>query len=168
MSVLTHPSPHHSRRMASVVAVCVHWTGGSYASALDWCQRQVSKVSYHEIISPAGQVATLVAPERSAWSVGKSRAPEPFRGASGNSMTYNIALAGAPPVPPTAAARWVLVERIRAAFAHFGWPTTDRHRITGHHEWAWPRGRKADPVGDPAAPWLDLEAIRDAVAGVSA
>lgn len=167
--MLTHASPNHSRRAVPCVAVCVHWTGGSYASAIDWCTRPAAKVSYHEIISPAGQVARLVAPDRASWSVGTSRAPLPWTGTAGNAMTYNIALAGAPPVPATAAAKFVLVERIREAFRHFGWPVTDGHRVTGHHDWAWPRGRKVDPVGDdPTAPWLDLVAIRRAVAGISA
>jgi N-acetyl-anhydromuramyl-L-alanine amidase AmpD len=165
--MLSHPSPNHSRRAVPCVAVCVHWTGGSFASALDWCQRSVSKVSYHEIIGPDGQTATLVAPDRAAWSVGRSIAPHPWSGTSGNSMTYNIALSGAPPAPPTDAQRRALVRQIRKAFAHFGWPLEFGHRITGHHDWAAPRGRKVDPVGsDPMRPWLDLVAVRRDVAGL--
>lgn len=158
MTTLSHPTVNHSaRRGASVVAVCVHWTGGTYASAVDWCRRREASVSYHEIIAPDGTLATLVAPERSAWAVGKSRAPAPWEGASGNAMTYNIALAGGPRTPPTEAQRLVLLQRIVLAFATFGWSLKDSYRITGHHQWAWPRGRKVDPVGSG---WLDLNALR--------
>jgi N-acetyl-anhydromuramyl-L-alanine amidase AmpD len=166
MRLVTHPSPNHSARVTRCVAVCLHWTGGSYASALDWCQRREAKVSYHQIIAPNGEAAVLVDPERSAWAVGVSRAPDPFRGQAGNSMTYNLALAGGPPRAPTAEAITTLVQRIREVFAYYDWPRTDRYRITGHNEWAWPRGRKVDPVGSPSSPWLDLDAIRTAVGGL--
>ena len=160
----THPSPNSSRRAVPCVAVCVHWTGGSYRSGVDWCTRAESKVSYHEIIGPQGELATLVPPERAAWSVGRSIAPPPWQGAtSGNSMTYNIALSGCPPVKPTPDQLRVLTERLVIAFAHFGWSLKDVFRITGHHQWAWPRGRKADPQGDARDPWLDLTALRASV-----
>jgi N-acetyl-anhydromuramyl-L-alanine amidase AmpD len=163
MRLLAHPSPHHSRRTVPCVAVCLHWTGGSFGSAVAWCQEPQSRVSYHEVIATNGAVAHLVDADRAAWAVGKSRAPEPFTGTAGNSMTYNIALAGAPPERPTAAQIASVIARCQAAFKAFGWPLTDRHRVTGHSDWAWPRGRKVDPVGDPTAPWLDLEAIRTAL-----
>jgi N-acetyl-anhydromuramyl-L-alanine amidase AmpD len=162
--LLTHPSPNTSRRAVPCVAVCLHWTGGSYLSAVDWCQRAASKVSYHEIIGPQGELALLVPPDRAAWSVGRSIAPPPWQGAtSGNSMTYNIALSGAPPVKPTGDQLRVLTERIVVAFAHFGWSLKDGFRITGHHQWAWPRGRKVDPQGSATDPWLDLTALRASV-----
>jgi len=129
--------------------------------------RRQSKVSYHELIARDGEVALLVAPDRAAWAVGRSMAPAPWTShpqkTSGNSLTYNIALAGCPPVAPTAAQIMATVARCAAAFRHFGWLLTDRHRITGHIDWARPVFRKVDPVGDPNAPWLDLEAIRTAV-----
>jgi len=161
---LTHPSPNSSRRVAPCVAVCLHWTGGTYTSALNWCQRVESQVSYHEIIGPRGELATLVSPERAAWAVGRSVAPPPWHGqTTGNAMTYNIALSGAPPTKPTADQLQRLTERLVAAFGHFGWSLKDGWRITGHHQWAWPRGRKADPQGDARDPWLDLDAVRAAV-----
>lgn len=163
MRLLTHPSPNHSRRVSPVVAVCLHWSGGSFASTVDWCTRPESQVSYHEAIARDGQVAHLVAVDRAAWSVGRSRPPAPWSDITGNSSTYNIALAGGPSVPPTAAQLYAVIVRTQAVFRHFGWPLTDRFRVTGHHEWAWPRGRKTDPVGHPDAPWLDLDAIRTAL-----
>lgn len=172
MSTLTHPSPNHSPRAVLCVAVCLHWTGGTYASGVDWCTRRESKVSYHEIIGRRGELATLVEHGRSAWSVGTSSAPAPWKGKSGNSMTYNIALAGGPPMLPTDAQVAKAVERVRAAFLFFGWPLSDGHRVTGHDQWATPAGRKDDPQGaawrthevthgraDPG-PWLDLDMIR--------
>lgn len=167
MRPLTHPSPNHSARQTEPVAVCLHWTGGAFAGSLDWCMRRASKVSYHELVDRDGTVALLVPPDRAAWAVGRSLAPPPWQmhqyRTSGNSLTYNIALAGSPPQAPTAAQIMTVVGRCVAAFVHFGWPLTDRHRITGHIDWAMPRGRKVDPVGDARAPWLDLDAIRTAV-----
>lgn len=177
---LTHSSPNHSPRVVLCVAVCLHWTGGSYASAVDWCQRPESKVSYHEIIGRRGELATLVAHGRAAWSVGRSLAPAPWKGSSGNSMTYNIALAGTPPMPPTEQQVARAIERVREAFIFFGWPLSDAHRVTGHDGWAFPAGRKDDPEGrafraheikngraDPG-PWLDLELVRARIADRSA
>ncbi len=167
MLTLTHPSPNHSARRyagkpVTPVAVCLHWTGGTYKSAVDWCTRDESDVSYAKIVGPNGEVSTLVAPDRSSWSVGKSQAPAPWKGSHGNAMTYNIALAGGPPTKPTTAQVDATVQCIKETFAHFGWPLRDVFRITGHHEWAMPRGRKVDPVGSG---WLDLEEIRRRVRG---
>lgn len=156
--MLTNPSPNESRRVRPCVAVCLHWTGGSYASALDWCQRPEAKVSYHEIISPTGEVATLVDPDRSAWAVGKGKAPAPWQGTACNSMTYNIALAGAPPKPVTPAQWDTLMEQIRLAFRRFKWPLADTHRVTGHADWA--PGRKPDPWGNG---WLKVHEVREAL-----
>jgi N-acetyl-anhydromuramyl-L-alanine amidase AmpD len=155
--MLTHPTPNESRRTRPCVSVCIHWTGGSYAGALAWCQNPEAKVSYHEIIGPNGEVATLVDPSRSAWAVGKGEAPAPWTGTACNSMTYNIALAGAPPKPVTTAQKQALTERIRAAFAVFKWPLTDTHRVTGHADWARPIGRKTDPWGQG---WLNVHEVR--------
>jgi N-acetyl-anhydromuramyl-L-alanine amidase AmpD len=167
MLALTHPTPNRSKRIAEPVAVCVHWTGGPFFSAVDWCMRRSAAVSYHEIIDRNGDIAVLVPPEFAAWSVGKSQAPEPWQRhphmTAGNALTYNIALSGGPPILPTATQIHTLIDRIVDTFAHFGWDHQDRYRITGHDAWAWPRGRKSDPTGNPKAPWLDLDAIRTAV-----
>jgi N-acetylmuramoyl-L-alanine amidase len=173
---LTNASPNHSGRgRRAVEMICVHWTGGSYESALDWICRDESDVSYHELIGPAGQLALSVAPERAAWSVGTSRAPAPFTcGGACNSASYNIALAGGPPTPPTEAARAVLVERIARAFQYFAFPPADVWRIVGHsalavypkgHPKAGQYGRKVDCEGSA---WLPLPPVRVAVAAALA
>lgn len=172
--VLTHPSPNHSRRSCAVEAICVHWTGGTFASAVDWVCRDESDVSYHEIIGPDGEVAHCVAPDRSAWAVGASRAPAPFtfRGL-GNSATYNIALAGGPPTPPTEAQRAALITRLTQAMHRFGFALTDGWRIVAHadlavfkapHPRAGQYGRKADCEG---AGWLPLDPVRHALPAVT-
>lgn len=161
---LTHPSPNHSPRAHRVEALCVHWTGGSYASALDWTRRRESQVSYHAIIAPSGELATCVPWDRSAWSVGVSQQPDDLRftfGTKGNGATENIALAGGPPVPPTPAQIQTLVWLLRARMVAHQWPETDGWRIVGHVDLAMPRGRKTDPTGHR---WLDLDAVRRAVA----
>lgn len=170
---ITHPSPNHSKRFKAVEAIVAHWTGGTYASAVDWCQRDESDVSYHEIIGPKGELAVLVAPDRGAWAVGCSKAPPRFHfGTSGNSGTYSIALAGGPPTPPTDAQRSVLLERLQWAFAYFGFNPTDTYRIISHtdvavfpkgHPRAGQYGRKPDPEGQH---WLPLAPIRQQLANV--
>lgn len=159
---LTHPSPNHSRRMRAVEMVVVHWTGGSYASAVDWCQRAESQVSYHAIIAPTGETATLVPWDRSAWSVGKSKARDKrfTWGTSGNSASDNIALAGGPPTKPTKAALTALAQLVRARFAARGWPTSETWRIVGHADVCVPVGRKTDPEGQG---WMSLDSLRAAV-----
>lgn len=170
---LTHPSPNHSARRGPVEAVCVHWTGGTYASAVDWVCRPESVVSYHAIIGPTGDVAYCVPWDRAAWAVGASRQPDDARftfGARGNGATDNIALAGGPKTPPTAQQITMLLRQIRARFVARGWPMTDTWRILGHvdvavypagHPKAGQRGRKPDPTGQG---WLNLDTIRQEIA----
>jgi len=161
---LTHPSPNHSPRAHRVEALCVHWTGGSYASALDWICRRESQVSYHAVIAPRGELATCAPWDRAAWSVGVSKQPDDLRftfGTKGNSATENIALAGGPPTPPTPAQVQMLVRVLRSRMIAHQWPLTDGWRIVGHADLAMPRGRKTDPTGRG---WLDLDAVRREVA----
>lgn len=163
MSDVTNPSPNHSTRRCAVQAVCVHWTGGDYGSALSWITSVQSQVSYHALISPAGHVATVVPWDRSAWAVGVSQQPADARftfETSGNSATENIALAGAPPVKPTSAAIGALVTLITARFRAHAWTAAETWRIVSHASLAMPRGRKHDPEGEG---WLPLAPIRLAV-----
>ena len=160
---VTNPSPNHSTRRCAVEAICVHWTGGDYGSALSWITSVQSQVSYHALIAPSGHVATVVPWDRSAWSVGVSQQPDDARFhflTSGNSATENIALAGAPPVKPTPAAIAALVTLITARFHARGWGPGETWRIVSHASLAMPRGRKHDPEGDG---WLPLGPVRLAV-----
>lgn len=159
---LTHPSPHHSPRVVPVQSVCLHWTGGSYAGGVAWCTDPRSKVSYHAIVGPDGDVATLVPWDRAAWSVGRSVAPPPFTfSRAGNSATENIALAGGPrfgPVTHEQFNRTVLL--IADRFCARRWGVDDLWRIAGHADFASPRGRKVDPWGDQ---WLNRQQVVDGV-----
>lgn len=154
MNKLTHPSPNYSRRVRDVVSVCLHWTGGTYKSAVDWCTRDEAKVSYHAIVGRDGEVAILVKPDFTAWSVGPSKAPPPWEGTAGNSMTYNIGLAGGPSVPPTEAQKLATARLVASANKYFG---LSAESLTDHAMWAWPRGRKSDASGQG---WLSLGEIR--------
>lgn len=183
---LTNPSPNRTRRREYVTWLCVHWTGGTFGSAVDWCTRPESEVSYHTIISPEGKIARLVPYDFAAWAVGYSKSPLPnltFR--SGNHSSESIALAGGPPGEPTAAQRkallGILAERMRA----HGWGPGEVWRILGHdqvaiygpdHPDATKRGkfgRKPDPQGTdrwgkPIGGWLPLDGVRRAVADLLA
>lgn len=142
----------------------MHWTGGSFESAVDWIRRPESKVSYHAVIAPNGDIATCVPWERAAWSVGVSRQPDDLRFTfmtRGNGATENIALAGGPPTPPTPAQVQMLVRLLRARMVAHNWPEKEGWRIVAHADLAMPRGRKVDPTGSG---WLDLEQVRRAVA----
>ena len=160
-AALTHPSPNHGRRQCAVEAICLHWSGGSFVGSRTWCQNPESKVSYHALIGPDGEVATLVPWSRAAWSVGKSQAPPPFTfGRLGNSATENIALSGGPRFgPPTAVQYHALVLLVARRMAAHRWGVDDLWRVVGHADLAIPRGRKRDPWGDD---WLDrADIVRD-------
>ena len=163
-------SPNHTARAAGVrvETLGVHWSGGGFAGTLDWIGRREWKgeriyASYHALFGARGQVAYPVALERAAYSVGRSRADDPRFGwtTAGNSASENVALAGGPPAPPTAVQRAHLIAWLTARMRAHGWGADDAWRIRGHHQLAWPRGRKPDPVGSG---WLDLDAVRRAVA----
>lgn len=156
-------SPNKSRRRDTVKLLCVHWSGGSYASAVDWCLRDESDVSYHFLIGrERGEARLLVPWEYAAWSVGVSAPCDdraPFT--SGNHASENIALSGGPPTPASSWQRAelvrILVERMRA----HGWGPSDVWRIVDHAALAMPRGRKPDVS---AAGWIQMDALRDAIA----
>ena len=170
--VVTDPrtSPNHTARAPGVPveALAVHWTGGSFAGTLDWIGRRTYQgtriyASYHAVFGPDGEVAYPVPLERAAYSVGRSRADDPrfTWTAAGNSATENVALAGAPPVPPTDTQRALLVCWLAWRMAEHGWSPEEVWRIRGHDQLAWPRGRKPDTHGSD---WLPLAPVRAAVA----
>jgi len=178
---LNRPSPNRSHRLARVGLVVLHWTGGTFGSAVNWCCDPRSEVSYNDIVAPDGRVARLVPyVDYAAWAVGFAAVPPgaPYTFHRANHESVNLALAGGPPIPPTAAAVTTLVERIVAVFRL---PGTDLSpdelwRIIGHedvavygpeHKRAGQFGRKDDPTGRQfiaaghlQAPWLDIPAIR--------
>jgi len=168
MPVCTDPrtSPNHTARSAKVVveALCVHWSGGSFAGTVDWIGRTHFKgqriyASYHAVFGAAGEVAYPVPLERAAYSVGVSRADDPrfTWTTAGNSATENVALAGAPPVPPTAEQLELLDAWCVARMIAHGWGPDAVWRIRGHDQLAHPRGRKPDPQGSD---WLSIPALQ--------
>lgn len=168
-------SPNRSSRsyagkVVPVTCCIVHWTGGTYESAIDWCLREESDVSYHVVISPKGERRQLVPWDRAAWAAGWSKSPDvrmPFNHPnSGNRASDNIGLAGGPPTPPTPAAIAALVLELVARFKARGWKADEVWRILGHdevavfppaHARAGELGRKPDPQGQG---WLPLPPIR--------
>lgn len=167
-------SPNRARRIELVAFVCVHWTGGDFASAVDWCTRPESQVSYHEIIAKNGDTVQLVPFSASAWANGVCKNPDQARHpwAHANSASDNIALAGGPPIAPTDAQRAQLVKRIAERFRVREWGADETWRILGHCDIAvFPSdykvvalrgkyGRKLDPWGSG---WLQMAQLRDDV-----
>jgi len=166
-------SPNKSARGAfKVKFICIHWSGGNYSGGEDWIMDDASNVSYHEFIGPTeGQFRQLVPANFAAWSVGVSKSFDPriaFK--QGNKESYNIALAGGPPVAPTAYQLRVLVERTAVAMKSYGWNAEEIWRIVPHsavavfpagHKRAGQLGRKSDPDGSG---WLDMNRLRTEVA----
>ncbi len=163
-------SPNKSKRREKVAYLVVHWTGGTFASAVDWCLRDESDVSYHVIIAPDGEARQIVPWEYAAWAVGWSKSPYPdFPFMSGNHASESIALAGGPPVAPTQKQRERLVVILAERMVANGWDHDQVWRIIGHdqtavfkpgHPQAGQFGRKPDPQGHG---WLPLIPIREAV-----
>lgn len=176
-------SPNKTRRRPgeSIVAVGVHWSGGTYQSALDWCLRDESEVSYHDLIGrTSGEFAGLV-PWRThaAWAVGYAKSPDPrIAWVQPNRGTINVALSGGPPTPPSDWQYRTLVDAIAEYFDALAWDASESFRILGHddmavfdpkHERAGEFGRKDDPQGRAFARknrtglWLDLTTLRSDV-----
>lgn len=66
-----HSSNYSASRSASISAVTVHTTQGSYAGSISWFQNSSSNVSAHYVIrSSDGQVTQMVRDAHTAWHVG--------------------------------------------------------------------------------------------------
>lgn len=172
------PSPNKSVRTERVGLFGVHWTGGTYNSAVAWCCDPESDVSYADIIGPDGRVARLVPYEYAAWAMGFAAVPPgaPYTFRRANHASVSIALAGGPPHPPTTAAIETLIALLVKGFIRYGYSPEETWRIIGHddvavfgptHKRAGQYGRKDDPTGREfirsgkiKAPWLDLDMVR--------
>jgi N-acetyl-anhydromuramyl-L-alanine amidase AmpD len=181
-------SPNKTRRRAGepIVAIVVHWTGGTYKSALDWCLRDESDVSYHDLIGrTSGEFAGIVPwKDYAAWSVGYAKSPDPrIDWVQPNRGTINVALSGGPPTRPTDWQYSTLVDTIAGYFEELQWDAGQAFRIIGHddvavfgpgHARAGEHGRKDDPQGLEWAQragedlWLNLTNLRfDVVAALN-
>lgn len=164
-------TPNRSERRRPVSAIVYHWTGGTYASAVDWCLRDESDVSYHVVIGPKGERRDLLPFDQwdrlAAWSVGYAKAPPGYPGEMdlANHRTINIAFAGGPPVGLTDAAFNMGVGIGLEVFVKFNWGVEDLWRVIGHadvavydpkHPKAGQFGRKPDPWGSG---WLQRERL---------
>lgn len=66
-----HSTNYTASRSASISAVTVHTTQGSYAGAISWFQNSTANVSAHYVIrSSDGQVTQMVRNAHTAWHVG--------------------------------------------------------------------------------------------------
>lgn len=154
-------TPNRSIRKKPVVALVYHWTGGTFNSAVDWCLRDESDVSYHVVIGPQGQRRDLVPFEEwknvATWSVGYAKAPAGFPEslALANHATINIAFAGGPPVPLTQAAFNMGVAIGLEVFVSMKWGSADLWRVLGHADVAVydPKHPKAGQFGRKPDPW---------------
>lgn len=160
-------TPNRSLRRKPVSALVYHWTGGSFKSAVDWCLRDESDVSYHTIIAPDGTRRDLIPIEEwkttATWSVGHAKAPQDFPEPMdlANHRTINVAFAGGPPIALTPAAFNMGVAVGLEVFLAMKWTRNDLWRVVGHadvavygpgHPKAGQFGRKPDPWGSA---WLE-------------
>lgn len=186
MTVTVSPNKTRRRSNEPIGGICVHWSGGTYASARDWCLRDESDVSYNDLIGRVkGEFTTLVPwKEYAAWAVGYAKSPDPrIVWAQPNRGTISVALSGGPPTPPTAWQYDTLVETIAGYFAALQWDAANAFRIFGHddvavfaptHARAGELGRKDDPQGldyvrrHGGDLWLNLTSLRfDVVAALN-
>lgn len=177
LTIVAHHSKNCNRRREQVAGACIHWTDGDYQSSVEWTCDPRSKVSYHAIIGPSGEVTQTVPWDGRAWAMGFCRPSDPKRlpYRDANNVFESIALAGGPPVPPTAAQIESVIALCVQRFTARGWHASETWRITTHQAEAifgpgsgaktGKRGRKIDPEGtNPAQKWLDCDMVRREVA----
>lgn len=143
-----HASPNHTPGRASVAAVVVHISQGSYQSGIDWLTAPASKASAHAIISPRGEVAQMVGFRDTAWANGlrwpngtphnaRGRAVTPTwkllqPGMDPNRHTIAIELAGFSVHPRPAAQVAALVKLLRWIAEHAGLRYVVGETLIGH------------------------------------
>ena len=157
MNIAHRPSPNHAagrQGHAPDIIVC-HITNGSFPGSIDWVANPASKVSYHFMVSRAGDVTQCVDVADTAWANGTSMAAGDSRhsrnsslaivrdrGANANLYTVSIGFEGVhgktngrlPPAQVDAAAR--LIGHIRSEIRRlFGsdMPAARTH-VVGHFE----------------------------------
>jgi N-acetyl-anhydromuramyl-L-alanine amidase AmpD len=99
------PNQEYLRRGEKIQGFVIHKTEGTFKSAVDWCTKAISQVSYHFIIDRDGTDICLVMPENTAWHAGlikNASTPLIRHGNNTNLYTVGIALAGYSSEPPTA------------------------------------------------------------------
>ncbi len=69
LTVVHKPSKNYNRRREPVAGIALHWTAGSYAASVDWVCSERSRVSYHAIIGPDGEIAQIVPWAARAWAI---------------------------------------------------------------------------------------------------
>jgi len=60
-------SPNFENIVTEKKLIVIHWTAGSFTSAIDWFQDIVSKVSAHYLISVTGTIIQMVDEKNVAW-----------------------------------------------------------------------------------------------------
>lgn len=166
-------SPNKSARREAVQALVVHWSGGSFRSARDWCLRPESEVTYHLLLGRADDETELLCPwSYAAWACGAGRPPKgsPLAWKACNHATESIALSGGPPTPPTDSQVVRLTHHLAHRMRAHGWgPAEVDVRILDHRTTraaAIAAGVKATTKPDVsgAAGWLDMGSLRANVA----
>ena len=68
--VQTPTCNYSSRSGTTISAVTIHTIQGTYAGAISWAQNCSANVSYHYVVSNAGQITQMVCESDKAWHVG--------------------------------------------------------------------------------------------------
>lgn len=129
--------------------VMVHYDGsGTDAGAISWFKHPDCKVSYQALVLDDGSWIQVAGWDKRAWHAGVCKPAGKVDYKDANSAFYGIAAATNEhydvTVPQLITIAWLTWQR----FKEHGWdPVKDAFRVVGHHEEAWPRGRKIDPQG---------------------
>lgn len=76
--------------------IVIHWTAGSYTSAVNWFQMKQAQASAHFVVSKDGsQITQMVALNNRAWHAG-SKSYHPMGGVNVNNYSIGIELEGPP------------------------------------------------------------------------
>lgn len=77
MKIIKKPSPNFGDRKGHTInTLVIHCTDGNFPSDLNWLCNPDSQVSSHYVVSPTGDIYSLVDESKTAWHAGKVVKPK--------------------------------------------------------------------------------------------
>lgn len=133
----------------AIDSVVIHTTEGTWDSDAEWMCNPDSEVSTHYVVSPAGGIYELVAPELRAWHAGESY----YAGRSDyNDFSIGIEISHRAGEQYTTAQLAAVDELCRLLVPQYSIPP----ELVVKHAWvATPAGRKSDPTDFSDADFRD-------------
>lgn len=148
------------------VGVMLHYDGSSTdEGAVSWFGHPSCGVAYQYLVLRTGEVIRVAPDDVAAWHAGECRSSGDLHYSHANSAFYGVSVANSGKDGVTYQQLLSTAYVVARYFQAHGWdPRRDGHRITGHDQEAWPRGRKTDPTGIyPRQPVLSIGGIRAVV-----